>query len=152
MSQRFKRPKPLGNRRKNTKSVGGGLPRPSPPVPGSQGEDVYDFLYIDRGRVSLLYVQLFPQGTLTSVKTTSQQGFSDDKNIGSDLKILKAEAKSGESGSEGIEHVFDTSWSVPLEVLARLNERALISPTLKDPRFGTIVLLKGYRGLSITQA
>jgi hypothetical protein len=63
--------------------------------------EVYDFLYVDRSRISALYAQLFPQGVLSSVKTTAQQTFSDDSNIGTDVKVLKAESKSTEGGSEG---------------------------------------------------
>ena len=37
--------------------------------PGSA--EVYDFLYVDRARISALYAQLFPQGVLTSVRTTA---------------------------------------------------------------------------------
>src|SRR5580693_9433675 len=58
---------------------------------GPESAEIYDFLYVDRARVSALYAQLFPQGTLTSVKTTALQSFSDDSNIGSDIKIIKAE-------------------------------------------------------------
>lgn len=115
-----------------------------PMVPDSAEDAVHDFLYVDRIRVSALYAQLFPQGTLTSVKTTAQEGFSDDKNIGSDVKVLKLEAKSSTSGYEGIEHVFDASWTVPLEVLTGLKERSLVRRSLKDPHLGAIVLLDAY--------
>ncbi len=106
MSHRFKPPKPLDNRKKNMKSGGAELPRLLPMALESAGTSLYDFLYVDRPRISALYAQLFPQGILTSVKTTSHQGFSDDQNFGSDIKIIKAEAKSSETGSEGIEHTF----------------------------------------------
>ncbi len=45
-----------------------------PLEPDSAENGVLDFLYVDKARVSALYAQLFPQGTLTAVKTTSQQG------------------------------------------------------------------------------
>jgi hypothetical protein len=119
-------------------------PTQSPTVPESAEDAVHDFLYVDRVRVSALYAQLFPQGTLTSVRTTSEQAFADDKNVGSDVKILKLEAKSSTSGHEGIEHVFDASWSVPLEVLSGLKDRSLIRRSLKDPHLGSIVLLDAH--------
>lgn len=130
------------------KNVEGESPRLLPAAPGLAENDVYDFLYVDRSRISALYAQLFPQGTLTSVKTTSQQGFTDDHNVGSDLKIIKAEVKSADSGSEGIEHVFDASWAVPLEVLKELNNRSIIRFSLKGTdrvvNMGAVVLLTGY--------
>jgi len=138
MSHRFKRPKPLGGNKKSMKSESAESPRISPAVPESA--EIYDFLYVDRSRVSALYAQLFPQGILTNVKTTALQSFSDDSNIGSDIKIIKAETKSSESGSEGIERMFDATWSVPLEVLERLKSLSLVKESIKDAGLGSIVL------------
>lgn len=107
---------------------------------GPESAEIYDFLYADRARISALYAQLFPQGILTSVKTTAQQSFSDDSNVGTDVKILKAEAKSTESGSEGVEHLFDASWSIPLEVLARLESLSLVRQSLKGAGLGSVIL------------
>lgn len=123
------------------KSESGESPNPSSTVPGSA--EIYDFLYVDKARISVLYAQLFPQGILTSVKTTQQQGFSNDSNVGSDIKVFKAEAKSSESGSEGIEHVFDASWSIPLEVLSMLKSRSLVNYSIRDAsaNLGSIILM-----------
>ncbi|HXM44357.1 MAG TPA: hypothetical protein VN924_24180 [Bryobacteraceae bacterium] len=106
--------------------------------------NVYDFFYVDRARISTLYAQLFPQGTLTSVKTTSQQSFSDEKGAGTDVKILKADVKSAESGSEGIEHLFDASWSIPLEVLARLKDLSMVRNAVRGSGLGSIILTDCY--------
>lgn len=72
-----------------------------------ESAEIYDFLYVDRGRISALYAQLFPQGILTSVKTTAQETFSDESNVVSDVKVFKSEDKSVDTGSKGIEHMFD---------------------------------------------
>ena len=121
------------------KSESGESPKLLPAGPGS-AEDIYDFLYIDRARTSALYSQLFPQGILTGVKTTQQQSFSDDRNVGTDVRIFKAEAKSIDTGSEGIEHMFDASWSVPLDVLARLKSLSKVRDSLKGAGLGSIIL------------
>jgi len=105
-----------------------------------ESAEVYDFLYVDRARISTLYAQLFPEGILTGIKTTKQKGFSDDTNVGTDVKVFKAETKSVESGSEGIERMFDASWSIPLEVLARLKSLSLVRESLKGAGLGSIVL------------
>jgi hypothetical protein len=68
MSHRFKRLKPLGGNKKSMKSENEESRRISPAAPESA--DIYDFLYVDRARVSALYAQLFPQGILTTVKTS----------------------------------------------------------------------------------
>jgi GNAT superfamily N-acetyltransferase len=120
------------------KSESGESPKQLLTEPDSAG--ISDFLYVDRARISALYAQLFPQGTLTSVKTTSQHGYSDDKNVGTDVKVFKAEAKSVESGSEGIEHMFDATWSIPLEVLDRLKNRSLVREHLRGAGLGSVIM------------
>ena len=107
---------------------------------GPESVAIYDFLYVDRARISALYAQLFPQGILTSVKTTAQQSFSDDSNIGTDLKLFKVETRSIEGGTEGIERMFDASWSVPLDVLAELKGRSLVHDSVRGAGLGSIVM------------
>ena len=138
MSHRFKQLKPLGKDKKSMKSASGESQKPS--QTGPESGEIYDFLYVDRTRISALYAQLFPQGILTSVKTTAQKSFADDSNVGTDVKIFKAEAKSTDSGSEGIEHLFDASWSIPLAVLDRLRRLSLIRESTKDAGLGSVIL------------
>jgi hypothetical protein len=102
--------------------------------------EINDFLYVDRARISALYAQLFPQGVLTGIRTTTQQNFSDEGDVGSDIKIFKASTKTIEAGSEGIEHQFDASWSIPLEVLAKLESLSLVRNTLLGAGLGSIIL------------
>jgi hypothetical protein len=121
------------------KSVSAESPKQLSAAPESA--EIYDFLYVDRARISVLYAQLFPQGILTTVKTTAEQSFSDDNNIGTDVKLFKAEAKSAEGGSEGIERMFDASWSIPLEVLSALRSRSLVLDSMKEANLGSIILM-----------
>ena len=138
MSHRFKRSKPLERSKKSMKRESEGSLKQL--QTGPESAEINDFLYVDRARISALYAQLFPQGVLTGVKTTAQTSFSDDRNIGSDLKVFKAEAKTVDGGSEGIEHQFDASWSVPLEVLSGLRSLSLVRESLKNAGLGSIVL------------
>jgi hypothetical protein len=112
------------------RSASGGSHKKLPMAAGSA--EIYDFLYVDRARISSLYAQLFPQGILTNVKTTALQNFSDETDVGSDIKVLKAESKSTEGGSEGIEHMFDAF--------------SLVHGSLKDTDagLGSIVLTDRY--------
>lgn len=119
------------------KSESGESPKLLPAAPESA--EIHDFLYVDRARISALYAQLFPQGLLTSIKTTAQQGFSDDSNIGTDIKVFKADTKTTESGSEGVERMFDASWAIPLEVLARLKSLSLVRESIIGAGLGSIV-------------
>ncbi len=138
MSHRFKQLKPLGVSKKNTKSESEESHKKSPTVPESAG--IFDFLYVDRARISALYAQLYPQGVLNTVKTTEQKSFSDEHDVGSDLKIIKADVKSAESGLEGIEQLYDATWSIPLEVLAGLKSRSLVRESLMEAGLGSTVL------------
>jgi hypothetical protein len=108
---------------------------------GPSSAEIFDFLYVDRARISLLYAQLFPQGILTTVKTTKQESFSDEREVGTDVKIVKAGTKSTDGGSEGIEHMFDTSWSIPLEVLERLESMSLVRKSLNGSGLGSVIFL-----------
>jgi|HubBroStandDraft_1064217.scaffolds.fasta_scaffold16844_3 hypothetical protein len=144
MSHRFKQLKPLGKNKRNMKNKDAGLLKPLLTGQGSAETALYDFLYIDRERISSLYAQLFPQGTLTSVKTTAQHGSSDDQSLGSDLKVIKGETKATDTESTGIEHTFDASWAIPIEVLARLNGLRLVRPSLGGAQLGTIAQLDGF--------
>jgi hypothetical protein len=138
MSHHLKRLKPLGKDKKNMKKESAESQKQLPTA--LESVEVCDFLYVDRARISAYYAQLFPQGLLTNVKTVKQQSFSDENDVGTDVKVFKAESKSLESGLEGIEHMFDTSWSIPLEVLARLSSLSLVKHSLMGAGLGAIVL------------
>lgn len=140
----MKRSRSLGNVKQSTKSKEGESAKLSAGAQDVANDAVYDFLYVDRVRVSALYSQLFPEGTLTSIRTTAQKSFTDDQNIGTDIKVLKAEARSIDFGSEGIEHSFDTSWSIPVEVLAELSNRGRVGSDLKNPKLGNVVLQEAF--------
>lgn len=137
MSHRFKRSKPLGGSKKSMKSENGESPKPL--QTGHDSAEIHDVFYVDRARISGLYAQLFPQGLLTSVKTSNQQNFMDDSEIGSDLKVLKVGTKTTEGGSQGIEHMFDASWSIPLEVIDSLRRRNLIRDSIRGAGLGAII-------------
>jgi hypothetical protein len=106
--------------------------------PDSAG--IYDFLYADRARISALYAQFFPSGVLTGVKTTAQTSSLDEREFGTDVKVLKTGMKTTGTGSEGIEHQFDASWAVPLEVLGCLKNRSLIRDSPIGAGIGSIIL------------
>ena len=138
MSHRFKPLKPLGKNRRSMKNVVGGSLKKS--LTGPDSAEIHDFLYVDRARISALYAQLFPQGVLTNVRTTAQQDFSDEGNLGTDIKVFKAETKTKDGGSESIEHSFDASWSIPLDVLDALESRSLVRQSLSGAGSGSIIL------------
>jgi hypothetical protein len=43
-----------------------------------------------------------------------------------------------------MEHTFDASWAIPIEVLSRLNELLLVRSSLGGATLGTIALLNSF--------
>ncbi len=144
MKRRFKQLKPSGKNKRSMKSRDAALLKPLPTGQDSAETALIDFLYIDRERISSLYAQLFPEGTFASIRTTAQHGFSDDLSLGSDLKVIRGETKATDTGSEGIEHTFDTSWAIPIEVLTRLGAMRLVRPSLSGATLGAIAQLDSF--------
>jgi len=139
VSHRFKRSKPLKSSKKNTKSDVEESPMQFPTAQNSAETDaIYDFLYVDRAKISALYAQIVPHGVLTSLKTSAQTNFSSESDIGGDIKVFKAGTKVTDGGSEGIEHMFDTSWSIPLplEVIDCLRTRKIVHDSHKNAALG----------------
>lgn len=91
---------------------------------GSQSiASLFDFLYVDRSRLSAFAAQLFNQGVLQSTKTidstTGKAGGSLD--VGAP-KVLGINFSGLSESASAIEHQFDASWSLPLNVMDRLDE------------------------------
>lgn len=114
-------------------------------APGSPNIDsLFDFLYVDRSRLTAFAAQLFNQGVLQSTKTkdstVGKAGGSLD--VGAP-KILGINfAGSSETLSE-IEQQFDASWSLPLNVLDSLDERGYIKPEITRARLGEVFVIEG---------
>lgn len=104
---------------------------------------LYDYLYIDRERINALTAQLFSTGVITSVKQASQEsdGFKKDAKIG--IPLVAGALSSTESASRSQERIFDSSWSLPLNLLDKLSEQGRISRSITDARLGDLVLVSG---------
>jgi hypothetical protein len=114
-------------------------------APGSPSIDsLFDFLYVDRSRLTAFAAQLFNQGVLQITKT---KDITAGKSGGSlDLgapKLLGITIAGGSEVSSEVEQQFDASWSLPLNVLDSLDEHGYIRPDITRARLGEIFVIEG---------
>ena len=107
----------------------------------SKGDSVFDFIYVDTRRISLLLSQLDSDGVLTEM--TRQADETAELSGGFDLKVLKAGAKEGAKSS--LSRRFDPQWLIPLKFLDAAQD--LLVRDLEQARIGQLVLVSG--GLSV---
>jgi len=105
---------------------------------------LFDFFYVDRERVSSLTAQLFGAGVITSVKQTESEGDKAEKALELSVKIAKAKFGADETFSTSQERLFDASWSLPLNLLDRLQEMSMIKKDIDKARLGDLILASGH--------
>lgn len=110
----------------------------------SQNTDsLFDFIYIDKQRVSSLIAQLFGAGVITSVKQTTSDSDKNNKSLELNVKIAKARIGFDETLTSSQERLFDAAWSLPLNLLDRLSEMDMIKNDLSGLKIGDIALATG---------
>ncbi|CAA0327929.1 MULTISPECIES: hypothetical protein [Klebsiella] len=110
----------------------------------SQSTDsLFDYFYVDKERVNAITAQLFPSGVLNSIKQTSGESEKDLKELKAGLSLIGVKTNASESWNRSQERLFDSSWSIPLNLLDKLSESGRIKASLNDARLGDIVLIKG---------
>lgn len=102
-----------------------------------------DFLYADRPRLATLSAQLFNDGHLISSKTQAVKSAESGYKVGGSLKILSGDTSSLEKVQESIERQFDSTWSVPLDVLRELNAQGYLDASIEHATLGQVVLISG---------
>lgn len=107
-------------------------------------DSLFDFIYLDRNRLSSYSAQLSDLGTLTSVKSVSNSSDRSIKNLNLGLpKLLEAGTIEEQALAQGLERNFDTWWMLPLNVMGMLQEHDLISTDLENANYGQLVLIEG---------
>lgn len=104
---------------------------------------LYDFVYLDRHRMASYFAQVFDGGVLTGTKNTLQSSDTKSANFDGNAVIAKAAIGGQESVTESIERLFDSSWSIPINVIDRLDEFNFIQRGLKEKSIGSLVMVKG---------
>ncbi|CAM4134884.1 hypothetical protein [Kerstersia similis] len=113
--------------------------------PGSQTTDfLFDFLYVDKIRVSSWFAQLFNDGVLTSLKNSTSTTESTVARVeGGIPAVAKAGASINGALTEQQEHSYNTEWSLPLTLLDALDERGFIHRDAQRASVGSLVLVSG---------
>ncbi|MGN8184563.1 hypothetical protein [Burkholderia vietnamiensis] len=106
-------------------------------------EYLYDFAYLDRGRVDFYFAQLFEDGVLTQTKRTAKDSSSDTSKMGGSIKVLSGEMGGTDVVERGLERLFDPSWLAPIEVLDRLDEFQFVHREIANTPIGGLFLASG---------
>lgn len=107
-------------------------------------DSLYDFLYIDRERLSSYSAQLNNNGTLTSVKSFHNTSNKDGSDFGFGIpKVASVSTNNEAASSNGLERHFDPSWTLPLNVIDMLDENGLILKDIHQANFGQLVQVNG---------
>lgn len=106
-------------------------------------DSLFDYFYVDKERVSALTAQLFPSGVLNTIKQTSSESENDLKELKGGIPLVGVRSNASEAWSRGQERTFDSSWSLPLNLLDKLSETARMKTSLHESNLGDLVLMKG---------
>lgn len=113
-------------------------------VQDSQSTDsLFDYFYYDKERVSALTAQLYPSGVLNSVKQTSSESENGLKELKAGIPLVGGRTNASEAYSRTQERIFDSSWSMPLNLLDKLSEIGILKTSLNDAKLGDLVMIKG---------
>ncbi|KVE80374.1 hypothetical protein [Burkholderia vietnamiensis] len=106
-------------------------------------EYLYDFAYLDRGRIDFYFAQLFEDGVLTQTKRTAKDSSTETTRMGGSVKILSGDYSGADLVERGLERLFDPSWLAPIEVLNRLDEFQFVHRDLATTPIGGLFLVPG---------
>lgn len=107
-------------------------------------KSIFDFIYIDQGRVSAYHSQLFDMGALKFVNESTQTGDgSESRGYADAAGFVGGSYTSVGSTQRRLERQYDASWVGSLNVLSELDNLGYINHSLEDARIGELVLLKG---------
>ncbi|URO01240.1 hypothetical protein NB069_10350 [Leclercia adecarboxylata] len=106
-------------------------------------DSLFDYFYYDKERVSALTAQLYPSGVLNSVKQTSSESENGLNELKAGIPLLGGRSSASEAYSRTQERTFDSSWSMPLNLLNKLSETGIVKTSLNDAKLGDLVLIKG---------
>ena len=110
-------------------------------VPDSQPADLLlDFLYVDRDRLSAYAAQLFNAGVLASTKTADSTNNQTAQTVG---PRSVASFSGHQATVTSLEHTFDASHTLPINVLDRLNELGYIRDGLEAAALGDLFMASG---------
>jgi hypothetical protein len=106
-------------------------------------EFLFDFIYLDRGRISSYFAQLFTEGALTGTKRVSVSGETRSQKYQAKAVVVGGEMAGNETVTESLEKQFDATWTLPVNVIHRLDELGYIHRSLASAPLAQLVLVQG---------
>lgn len=114
-------------------------------------DSVFDFIYVDQQRISLLISQLSDFGEVTSISEEKDAGHASEKydEFSTSANAVLASGR-GTIGNKvyahsdrSIQRTYDSRWLNALNFLDEAEHRSLINRELRNARIGEVVLAKG---------
>ncbi|WP_298376349.1 hypothetical protein [Azospirillum sp.] len=105
---------------------------------------IYDFIYIDSKRIASYISQLDPNGFATGLKSSASASSVLGAGGKADVYVTSGSINTSKTKTEGVERHFDTSLTLPITVMDRLDELGFIYRDVKQTPIGHIFLAKGY--------
>lgn len=113
-------------------------------APGSPTTDyLFDFVYLDRPRVSSYVAQLVDEGILTATKQVLQSTDGIDSQMRVGLGIGGVQNTDKASTSNSLERSFDASWSSLVGAIHKLDEMDYISSSIAETQLGGLTRVAG---------
>lgn len=109
---------------------------------------LYDFIYVDIGKLKSYCSQLDELGLLKSITTSESTTTNKTKRVGTGknpVLDVSSESKSTENGS--LTHTFDHMESLPFKAIEIMHAENLINYDIKNTNYGQIVCISGYAKL-----
>lgn len=104
---------------------------------------LYDFIYLNHDALAFYNAQLDGDGMLTSSVVTHSTGEKMKQNIGGSVKIVQGSHEESSHYGSSRQNSFDTSKSLPLNVMREMNRRSLIQSDIESAQVGQAVLFSG---------
>jgi hypothetical protein len=104
---------------------------------------LYDYVYLDRTRIEAYAAQLDDNGVLTSIKRTTASADKTTTKANVNLQVLVAGQDDTVGSTQAVDLAYEARWSVPLDVLAMLDEHGLVIQPVTLANIGQLVLLRG---------
>jgi hypothetical protein len=102
-----------------------------------KADSVFDFLYVDSGRIALFLSQFNQYGHLKSLT----KSVSENSSAGGDFNPAKLDYSEG--SSTGIKKEYDAQWIAPLSFLDQAQQRNIIERDIASAGIGNLVLASG---------
>ncbi|MDS7926161.1 MULTISPECIES: hypothetical protein [Acinetobacter] len=107
-------------------------------------KSIFDFFYLDNTKIKSFYAQLTGNGSLATFKNTSN--ITDIRKFeasGGVPGVANGKGGTDHSASLGSEHQYDATYTMPREMINRLDQLGFIHRELDENQLGNLVLLEG---------